>query len=259
RQLYDRLFRFEGGWPQPVEPGLCAKYEASPDSREWTFHLTDKAKFHDGTPVTAESVAYSYQRTLRFKKQRSSLLSSFLDEKSIVAKDSSTVVMTLKSPYASFDRLLAFLEQPIVNMEAAKKNDKGGDEGAAYLVDHAEGSGPFTIKSWTVGTSYEFEAVADYWQGWPGSSHLSGFLWQIIRDSGTRKTSLLAGDIDVSDTIAASDIKEISANANLAVTVNYGLLAGYFKLNTQKKGPTSDVNFRKFLAYSFNRKAFSDS
>src|SRR5262249_55322435 len=160
--------------------------------------------------------------------------------------------------YASFDRLLAFLEQPIVNMEAAKKNDKGGDEGAAYLVDHAEGSGPFTIKSWTVGTSYELQAVPDYWQGWPGAGRLSGVVWKIIRDSGTRKQSLLAGELDAADTIAASDIKEVNANSDMVATVNYGLLAGYFKFNNQK-GPTTDPNFRKFLAYSFNRKAFSDS
>src|SRR5579859_427683 len=88
RQIYDRLFRFEGGWPQPVEPGLAQKWEHSDDAKEWTFHITDKAKFHDGTPVTAESVAYSFQRTLRFKKERSSLLIGYLDEKGVVAKDS---------------------------------------------------------------------------------------------------------------------------------------------------------------------------
>jgi peptide/nickel transport system substrate-binding protein len=258
RQLYDRLFRFEGGWPQPVEPGLAQKWEVSSDAKEWTFHLTDKAKFHDGTLVTAESVAYSYQRTLRFKKQRSSLLLGYLDEKGIVAKDSSTVVMTLKTPYANFDRLLAFLEQPIVNMEVAKKNDKGGDEGAAYLVDHEAGSGPFVIKNWQIGSVYELEAVPDYWQGWPGKGHLAGVVWKKTEDAGTRKTGLLSGDFDISDTISASDLKEINDNANTVATVNYGLLAGYLKMNTQN-GPTADPNFRKFLEYSFNRKAFSDS
>src|SRR5258708_37732006 len=103
--------------------------------------------------------------------------------------------MTLKTPYASFDRLLAFLEQPIVSMEAAKKNDKGGDEGAAYFVDHEAGSGPFRIKSWNVGTSYELQAVPDYWQGWARHSHLSCFPSQIIRDDGTRKQSLIPSDI----------------------------------------------------------------
>jgi peptide/nickel transport system substrate-binding protein len=258
RSIYDRLFRFEGGWPQPVEPGLAQKWEVSTDAKEWTFHLTDKAKFHDGTPLTAESVVYTYQRTLRAKKQRSSLLLGFLDEKGIVAKDSKTVVMTLKTPYASFDRLLAFLEQPIVNMEIAKKNDKGGDEGAAYLVDHEAGSGPFRVKNWQIGSVYELEAVEDYWQGWPGKGHLSGVVWKKTEDVGTRKTGLLAGDFDIADTISATDIKEINENPKTLATVNYGLLAGYFKMNTQT-GPTADPNFRKFLAYSFNKKAFSDS
>src|SRR5215213_5547195 len=80
RQLYDRLFRFEGGWPQPVEPGLVQKWGASDDAKEWTFELTDQAKFHDGTPVTAEAVVFSYQQTLKAQKQRSSLLAGFLKE-----------------------------------------------------------------------------------------------------------------------------------------------------------------------------------
>src|ERR1700690_4336195 len=58
RQIYDRLFRFEGGWPQPVEPGLALTHEVSDDAKQWTFHLTDKAKFHDGSPLTAEDVVY---------------------------------------------------------------------------------------------------------------------------------------------------------------------------------------------------------
>lgn len=258
RQVYDRLFRFEGGWPQPIEPGLVTEWGVSDDAREWTFTLTDKAVFHDGTPVTAESVVFSYQQTLRAQKQRSSLLAGFVDEAGIVAKDSSTVVMTLKLPYASFDRLLAFLEQPIVNMELAKANEVDGDGGGAYLVDKEAGSGPFTIKNWQIGSVYELEAFADYWQGWPGEGRLSGVVWQKTADAGTRKLGLLSGEFDISDTISATDIAEIDANATTYANVGYGLLGGYLKYNTQS-GPTADPNFRKFLAYSFNRQAFSDS
>ena len=258
RQLYDRLFRFEDGWPQSVQPGLCQTWGVSDDAREWTFHLTDKARFHDGTPVTAEHVVYSYQRTLRFKKQRSSLLSGYLDENGIVAKDGQTVVMTLKAPYGAFDRLLSFLEQPIVNMEVAKRNDKDGDEGAAYLVDHEAGSGPFTIKNWQIGTVYELEAVPDYWQGWPGEGRLAGIVWKKTEDVGTRKTGLLSGEFDVIDTVSVNDVTEINDNPSTVATINFGLLGGYLKMNTQK-GPTADPNFRKFLAYSFDRQAFTES
>ncbi|MBI1257799.1 MAG: hypothetical protein GC204_10045 [Chloroflexi bacterium] len=258
RQIYDRLFRFEGGWPQPVEPGLAQTWSASDDASVWTFTITDKAKFHDGSPLTSADVVYSYQRTLRAQKQRSSLLSGFLDESGIVAPDDTTVVMTLKTPYGAFDRLLAFLEQPIVSMAIAKANEVDGDDGAAYLVDHEAGSGPFTIDDWQIGTQYSIKAVEDYWQGWPGDSHLAGVVWKKTEDVGTRKTGLLAGDFDVADTISASDIDEINTNDTTIATVGYGLLGGYFKYNTQT-GPTADPNFRKFLAYSFDRQAFSDS
>jgi peptide/nickel transport system substrate-binding protein len=258
RQLYDRLFRFEGGWPQPIEPCLCQTWGVSDDAREWTFNLTDQAKFHDGTPVTAESVAYSYQRTLRLQRQRSSLLSGYVDESGVVAKDSQTVVMTLKTPYANFDRLLAFLEQPIVNMDVARAKEKDGDEGENYLIDHEAGSGPFTISDWQIGSQYKIEAVPDYWQGWPGDGRLASVVWKKTEDVGTRKTGLLAGDFDISDTISTNDIDEINNHSDTLATVNYGLLTGFLKMNTQS-GPTADINFRKFLAYSFNRQAFSDS
>jgi peptide/nickel transport system substrate-binding protein len=258
RQVYDRLFRFEGGWPQPVEAGLVTEWGVSDDAAEWTFKITDQAKFHDGAPVTAESVVFSYQQTLRAQKQRSSLLAGFLDEAGIVAKDSQTVVMTLKTPYASFDRLLAFLEQPIVNMELAKANEVDGDGGGAWLVDKDAGSGPFTVSNWQIGSVYELTAVEDYWQGWPGESHLSGVVWKKTEDPGTRKLGLLSGEFDMSDTISSSDIEEINANPTTMANVGYGLLGGYLKYNTQG-GPTADPNFRRFLAYSFNRQAFIDS
>ncbi len=258
RQLYDRLFRFEGGWPQPIEPGLAQTWSASDDATVWTFEITDKAIFHDGTPLTSADVVFSYQQTLKAQKPRSSLLSGFLTPEGITAPDAKTVVMTLTTPYVSFDRLLAFLEQPIVNSALALANEVDGDGGGAYLIDKDAGSGPFKVKNWQIGSSYELEAVEDYWQGWPGESHLSGVVWQKTEDVGTRKTGLLSGDFDIADTISASDIAEINANETTVASVDYGLLAGYLKYNTQS-GPTADPNFRKFLAYSFDKQAFSDS
>lgn len=258
RQMYDRLFRFEGGWPQPIEPGLAQDWSASEDAREWTFQITDQAKFHDGTPLTAEDVAYSYQRTLRAQKQRASLLMGYLDPENVVATDNTTVKMTLKTPYGNFDRLLAFLEQPIVSKKVAMDNDQGGDEGAAYLIDHEAGSGPFAQGNWQIGQVYEMEAVPDYWQGWPGAGRLAKVVWRKTEDVATRKTGLLSGDFDMADTISVNDIEEINGTGSHTAEVNFGLLAGYLKMNTQE-GPTADSNFRKFLAHSFNRQAFSDS
>lgn len=252
RQLYDRLFRFEGGWPQPVESGLCVRFEGSEDAREWVFYLTDKAKFHDGTPVTAEAVKFSYERTLRMQKQRANVLLPYLDEKgSIQVIDPYTVRMVLKTPYADFPRLLAYQEQGIMNPKVVQ------DKGDEWLMTHDAGSGPFTIKSWNPGTAYEFEAIPDYWQGWPGEGRLAGFIWRIIRESATRRVALQAGEVDVSDVISVDDLEILQKDPRIVVHENYGLLAGYIKLNNQKD-PTSNPDFRKFLAYAFDYQALVD-
>ncbi len=257
RQLYDRLFRFEGGWPQPIEPCLCERYEGSDDATEWIFYLTDRAVFHNGDPVTAEAVVYSYQRTLRFQKQRSSVIAPFLDESGIEALDDTTVRMVLKSPFGDFPRLLAYHEQPIVNPRQVKEHEQAGDEGAAWLQENEAGSGPFVIKEWEPGNRYVFEAVPDYWQGWPGKGRLAGFVWRIIRETADRRIALLAGEVDIADTVSTDDIDIIANTPGYRVEENFGLLAGYVKMNNQKE-PTSDLHFRKFIAYAMDYQALVD-
>jgi len=101
RAIYDTLF-WEEGFPPDLKPMLCVGWEAAENAIEWTFHLTDKAVFHDGTPVTAEAVEYSFNRTLRFQKARSNALLPIMDENSVKAVDDHTVKMTLTAPYPPF-------------------------------------------------------------------------------------------------------------------------------------------------------------
>jgi peptide/nickel transport system substrate-binding protein len=251
-QLYDRLFRYEGGWPQPIEPNLCTRYESSPDGREWTFHLTDKAKFHDGSPVTAEAVQYSINRTLQMKKPRANALLPIMDEKSVQTPDQYTVKIALTQAYSELPRALT---QPIMNPKVVKDHDKGGDLGAEWLKDHEAGSGPFTIANWTVGSQYECEAFPDYWQGWPGESRLSGFVWKIVRENTSQRIGLISKQFDIADTISADDIPQVDAQPHLHSASNYGILTGYTKLNDQKE-PTNNPDFRRFLAYAFDYEAF---
>jgi len=226
---------------------LCLDYEVSDDAKEWVFHLTDKAVFRDGSPLTAKAVEYSLRRTLRFRKPRSNALLPIMTEESVKAVDDYTVKMTLADPYPPLPRVL---DQPIMNPKVVKDHEKAGDEGAEWLIEHEAGSGPFVIKRWEPGTLYEFEAVPDYWGGWPGKGHLSGFIWRIIRESSGRRIALLPGEVNIADTIAVDDIPLVEEAEGYHVEEHPGFLTGYIKMNNQRE-PTSDVNFRKFVAYAF--------
>ncbi|MBI3733117.1 MAG: hypothetical protein HY259_06625 [Chloroflexi bacterium] len=251
-QLYDRLFRYESGFPQPVTNGLCTSFDVSKDAREWTFKLTDKAKFHDGSPLTAEAVRFSINRTLALKKPRANLLLPLLDSNSVKAVDNTTIKMTLLQPYAELPRALR--DTLIMNPKVVTDH-AGSDNGATYLLDHEAGSGPFTIKSWTVGTAYELEAWPEYWASFPGEGRLSGFVWRIIREGASRRIALLSKEVDVADSMSADDIDIVNKTPGFQATVDYGTLTGYMRLNNQKE-PTSNEDFRKFLATAFDYEGY---
>jgi peptide/nickel transport system substrate-binding protein len=65
--VYDGLVKYEGN-PAEIKPWLAETWETSEDGKTWTFHLVKNAKFHNGDPVTAEAVRYSFERGLKLNK-----------------------------------------------------------------------------------------------------------------------------------------------------------------------------------------------
>ena len=96
-QLYSRLFRraVDGS----LLPGLAERWELSADGTAYTFFLRD-AKFSDGSPITAEDVAFSLLRMRDDPEAAySSSVSNLVDA---VALDRTTVRVTLDAPSAPF-------------------------------------------------------------------------------------------------------------------------------------------------------------
>ena len=251
RALYDSLW-WQEGWPPRLTPNLCTHYEVSDDVREWIFHLDERAVFHDGTPVTAEAVEWTLKGILSFQRPRAAALLPVMNEDSIEVVDSHTLRIVLTTPFADLPWLLGYGGANfIANPEVVMAHDVGGDLGEGWLLEHEAGSGPFKIKRWEPGTVYEIEAVPDYWRGWPGEGRLDGVIWRIIRDSAERRMALIAGEIDIADTIPVDDLPLIDANPGTHTEVHPGFLTGYIKMNNQVE-PFSDLNFRKFMAYAFD-------
>src|SRR5688572_23126829 len=140
QSVYDALGKYVGN-PAKIEPWLAEKWETSPDAKTWTFHLVKNAKFHNGDPVDAEAVRYSFERGLKLNKGVAWMLKDFLDPSGIEAVDAHTVRFNLKQPYAPF---LGWVPRwYIVNPEQVKANEQDGDWGSEWLTENAAGSGPF--------------------------------------------------------------------------------------------------------------------
>ena len=255
RAVYDSLW-WQEGWPPKLTPSLCTHYEVSDDVREWVFHLDDRAMFHDGTPLTAEAVEWTLKGILEFQRPRAANLLPVMNEDSIEVVDDHTLRIVLTTPFADLPWLLGYAGAVfIANPAEVMAHEVNGDKGEGWLLENSAGSGPFRIKRWEPGTVYEIEADPDYWRGWPAEGRLAGVIWRIIRDSAERRMALLAGDVDIVDTIPADDLSLIDDNPGTHTEVNAGFLSLYVKMNNQKE-PFTDVNFRKFMAHAFDYDGF---
>ena len=161
--LYDGLVKYEGNPPQ-IKPWLAKSWDVSDDGLTWTFHLVDNAKFHDGSPVNAEAVRYSFARTLELNKGPAWMLQDFLSPDGIEAVDDHTVKFTLNKPYSPF---LSFLPWWFVVNPAVVEANAGDDRGQTWLNENATGSGPFKLSKFEQGKAYWLEVNDDYWKGFP--------------------------------------------------------------------------------------------
>jgi len=248
QSLYDALVKYIGNPPQIV-PWLAERWESTPDAKTWTFHLVKNARFHNGDPVTAEAVRFSFARTLKLNQGPAWMLSDFLKEDGIKVLDDSTIQFNLSQPYAPF---LSFLPWwYVMNGKQVLASEQGGDLGQKWLTTNAAGSGPFKIKRWEQGVLYELEAVDNYWKGWPSKDHVGGVIYKIVREAGAQRAALLRGEADVVEGLSTDDFDQDAKMPGIVVPNFPGMTTFGIKMNTQK-GPTKDPNFRKAVCYAFD-------
>ena len=246
QSVYDALAKYESN-PSRVVPWLAERWDTSADGRTWTFHLVGNARFHNGDPVDAEAVRFSFERALKLNKGVSWMLKAYLDPSGIVAVDPRTVRISLSQPYGAF---LSFIPLWfIVN----PRQVTGEDYGQKFLVDGDAGSGPFRIKRWDGQAVMALDAVADYWRGWamPEADRPAGVIYRVIREPAPRKAALQRGEVDMVTEMTPDDYDQLAKLPGIVVTDDVGMTPFTIQMNT-RKGPTADLNFRKALAYAFD-------
>ncbi|MFD0871838.1 MULTISPECIES: ABC transporter substrate-binding protein [Paenibacillus] len=174
-----------------VQPAIAQSYEISDDGLTYTFKLREGVKFHNGNPVTAEDVQYSYER-LMGKDSGKPLSTAFGNVESVEIVDSQTIAVKLKANDVSF---LSYLTAAILP-------EGYEDQNTAPI-----GAGPFKFVEYAPNQRLVLEKNKDYYI--PGVPYLDRVEFRIMPDSEASLLALKAGEIDMYPRIDSERAEEL--------------------------------------------------
>jgi peptide/nickel transport system substrate-binding protein len=249
-QIYQGLVRHRPGSTE-LEPGLATDWEVSEGGTAWTFHLRRGVRFHDGTPVDAAAVAFSFRRILdpahRFHQPDSTGLgfeyaaSLYQNILAVDALDPLTVRIRIRERYAPLEANLAVFAASIVSPTAVARYGK-------TFFRHPVGSGPFRFVSWQNGVIV-LERNADHWDGVPSFRRL---VFRTMPDGRQRLTALEAGAIDVAYSILPDELQSVALHPDLRLHRAAVSSVAYLALNTSHP-PFDDVRVRQAANMAINK------
>ena len=194
---------------QKIEPELATSWDVSDDGKTMVFHLRKDATFHDGSPVTADDVKWSFDRAIAAGGFPTIQMAagSYVDPNMFSVVDPYTFKITLpaKNKLALPD--LAVPVPDIVNKKLALAHATEKDPWALdWTRENDAGGGPYQIATWKPGDQIVFERF-DAWKSGP-TPQIKRVVYREIESPGTRRALLERGDVDVSVGLPPKDYSE---------------------------------------------------
>ncbi|AVZ71520.1 peptide ABC transporter substrate-binding protein [Streptomyces lunaelactis] len=239
KALFDKLADF-GADLSPL-PRLAARWEPNAALDSWRITLR-KAAFHDGRPVTAEDVLYSYRRIADPKQAfRAQAALEPIDLGASRAVNASTVEFKLKRPYAEFPNTLAAFGAYIVPKDAD-------------TFDRPVGSGPFSFVSFKPGSSLLVKRNAAYWDGAP---HLDELEFVVASEESARVGALLGGQVEYAHELNPATARAHEGQGKITVVRLRNSAMQGFVMKTDRP-PFDDKRVRQAFFLIADRKELVD-
>jgi peptide/nickel transport system substrate-binding protein len=236
---------------QKIEPELATSWDISEDGKTMVFHLRKDATFHDGSPVTADDVKWSFDRAIAAGGFPAIQMAAgtYVDPNMFSVVDANTFKITLpaKNKLAMPD--LAVPVPDIVNKKLALQHATDKDPWALdWTREHDAGGGPYKVASWKPGDQIVFERF-DAWKSGE-TPKIKRVVYREIESAGTRRALLEKGDVDVSVGLPPKDYSELAAEGKVQVI---GTLMQnemfHVDMNVTMK-PFDDKRVRQAIAYA---------
>ena len=246
--MFEGLVRFADG-STDLEPALAERWEVSEDGLTYTFYLRPGVVFHDGTPVNAEAVEFSFLRQLdpdhpyhdtgQFPYAEFTL-GTIAD---IEVHDELTLRITLSDTFAPFLSNLAMHAAAVVSPSAVM----------AFGSDFSEnpvGSGPYRFVRWVRDQEVVLSAFDDYWYGTPSIQEI---VFRPIPESSSRVAELVTGGVDVITNLSPEAVPLVSGSGQAVAATVPSIRNIFIVLNVTGEGPLDDPRVRLALNHAVDK------
>lgn len=234
----------------PLAPSLAESWSESPDGLTYEFILRAGVTFHNGDPLTAEDVKYSFQRykgtSAREYKER---------VRDVEIVDPRRIRFHLHAPWPDF---LTFFGTPATGagwVVPKQYVEQVGDDG---FKQHPIGAGPYKFVSHEPGIGVVFEAYEQYWRKVPAVKRL---VFKGVPEETTRVAMLKRQEVDITFGLGGALAEEVRRDPQLKLEPVYppAVWFVYFSEQWDAKSPWSDRRVRLAANYAIDRQAINEA
>jgi peptide/nickel transport system substrate-binding protein len=211
----------------------------------WEFKIRKGVFFHNGDPLTAADVVFSYNRT---RKANNPFKAFFAGFKDVIAVDPYTVHIITVKPDPILPKRVAFAAYIVPEKYIREKGDE-------YFAQHPVGTGRYKFVKRTVGKSIELEANERYWGEKPATVRTLVFI--SIADPKKRVEALKRGEVQVVAGVPPYAVADLQKHPELNVISGPSGRVIFIAFNILKPGgsPVSDKRVRQAISYAINKEA----
>jgi peptide/nickel transport system substrate-binding protein len=229
-----------------AKPLLAESYSMSPDGLKYTFKLRQGVTFHNGKPMTAADVKYSYDY-IRDPKNGSPGAGDFQTIKAIIVVDDHTVEFHLSTPNAALPMTVTNKYGGVIPKDYFAAQNAG-----AAMNQRSVGTGPFKLKAFQPNSLLALERHAGYWQ--KDRPYLDGITFLFLPNSASMLVALRNKRVDLAVLGRPQDAQQLKGAEGLTVKRWPSLKQQSLDLD-RNYGPLKDVKVRQAIAATLDKNA----
>lgn len=249
RILFDGLTK--PGKDLAPAPDLAASWTTSVDGLSWTFKLREGVKWSDGTPFSADDVAFTFNDIVLKPDLGAQNRGNFSAVTSVTAVDATTVRFDLSRKFSALTAYLAYnsgiVPKHVLSADPLKTN--------SFNKGVPVSTGPFRVEKYTSGQSVSLVRNENYFGAKP---YLDKVVFTVVPDANTQIAQALSGDISIMILDDKAAVARVKSASNLAV-VSRPLVQYYWLALNQTDPRFTDVRVRQAFVQAIDRQAIIKS